>query len=88
MTYLARQVGSFHRITHDEIEAERLVKSLDTAERRLLAGLSRGRSLRDVAAELDVSEPQALAIKTGILRKFGMTMTAELVRVGICAGLG
>lgn len=87
MAYLARQSGSFYPMTRDEVEAKLLVRTLDPAERRLLRGLTGGKSLRTIAETIGIAESQAEALKSNMLRKFGMRTTADLVRVGLCAGL-
>jgi FixJ family two-component response regulator len=86
MTQRAPSERRFHRITGEEVEAHRLVRSLATDECQVLAGIVAGNTLRTIASEMGISEPQAEAALAEILRKFAVRTTADLVRIGIYAG--
>lgn len=88
MTGRARTPRTFCRITGEEIEAHRLVRSLDEDERRVLAGIVQGKSLQAVAGEMGISEGVVEDAHSEILRKFAVRTTADLVRIGLYAGHG
>lgn len=87
MTYLTRVPREYHRITGEALEAQRLVQSLEADERRIFTAIVHGSSLRAIAQESDISKPQAEAIRCEILRKMGVGTTADLIRIGVYAGI-
>jgi len=87
MTYLTQAAMTFHRISGEEIEARRLVAALDPEERRVLTDLVHGKSLQAIAADLGIFQFDAEAAKSKLLRKLNAATTADLIRIGIYAGL-
>ena len=63
------------------------MNSLSIQEREVLLGVIAGNSLREIVASLNMTGLRAEAIRAQILDKFGVATTADLVRIGIYAGL-
>jgi FixJ family two-component response regulator len=87
MSYLAKATGSFHRITREELDAQRLLNSLNSEQRCVIGGIVNGCSLRSLAAELGVPESHVEGVRSEILRKFDVRTTADLIHIGIHAGV-
>jgi FixJ family two-component response regulator len=75
-------------MTREEVEAKLLLRTLEAAERLLLAGIAGGQSLPAIAASMGITDTQAEKLKSNMLRKVGRRSTADLARIGVCAGLG
>jgi DNA-binding NarL/FixJ family response regulator len=61
--------------------AARAMRTLDTGERAVLAGLKRGLSLKEIAFELDVAEATVSGRIARIRAKIGIDPRSELVRI-------
>jgi DNA-binding CsgD family transcriptional regulator len=70
------------------IKAISLVAALTEDERRMLWLTVDGYSLVKIAAQADQSLEEAVLMKAEVLYKLGVTTTADLVRIGLCAQAG
>jgi DNA-binding CsgD family transcriptional regulator len=87
MAFLANASGSFRRITGEQLDAQRLLDSLNAEQRCVLDRIAKGYSLRSIAVELAVPESHIERLRSDLLRKFDARTTADLIRIRIYAGV-
>ena len=78
---------SYRRVSGEALEASRLVADLSNLQRRYLALLVAGYAIKGIALELALSETETEAVRTSLIHALDAVTTADLVRIGILAGL-
>lgn len=77
------------RETGDAIrEARRMLRNLTQREGEVVDAIVAGRSSRQIAESLSVSQRTVEAHRANVLQKLGLSNTASLVRLAVLAGLG
>ena len=86
-TAMARSRG---RVQHSDgiREARRLLQQLTARESEIVDAIVAGRSSRQIADALSVSQRTVEAHRANVLQKLGISNTASLVRLAVLAGLG
>ena len=69
-------------------EARRLLQQLTARESEIVDAIVAGRSSRQIADALKVSQRTVEAHRANVLQKLGISNTASLVRLAVLAGLG
>ena len=69
-------------------EARRLLQQLTARESEIVDAIVAGRSSRQIADALSVSQRTVEAHRANVLQKLGISNTASLVRLAVLAGLG
>lgn len=78
---------SIPSLSEESSRASALVQTLTDTEVRFLRSVIEGKSQRMIASELRVTEGEVEELKASLMRKLGAEATADVVRIGLYAGL-
>lgn len=84
--YVSPGVGQL--LAEDAARGGRADGALSDREREVLAGLARGRSLKQVAADLGLSVKTVSTYRSRLLEKLGLQTTADLIRYALERRIG
>lgn len=74
-------------VSDKEARAKEAVRLLNPVEREVLRGIVAGASNWSIASDLDITAQAVARHRESIMRKLDARVTADVVRVGIYAGL-
>jgi len=64
-----------------DLKIRRLIEQLSAREREVLRGLLDGRTSKEIAVSLDISPKTVDVHRANVVKKMGVTSSAELIRL-------